>query len=303
MLEGNVKNHNEKRGAIDSYYRRRSALSVDVEDYFQVWAFSNVIPRSSWEGLTLRVGESTRRVLDLFDLSGAKATFFTLGWVAERDHGLIREIVDRGHELASHGYDHQKVFDQTPTEFRDDVRLAKEILEDISGVEVVGYRAPGFSVDARSLWAYEVLADVGYRYSSSTHPIEHDHYGDPHASSAPFCPINGTPFIEAPVATTEVFGRRISCAGGGWFRARPYTLSKKLFARAASTLEGPAIFYFHPWEIDALQPRIKGASLKSRLRHYINLSSMEGKLNRLLHDFTWGRIDDALQFSYDRKAA
>lgn len=281
----------------------RGALSVDVEDYFQVWAFSKVIARDDWDSFAPRVGDATRRVLDLLDEAGAKATFFTLGWVGERDPDLIRAIVARGHELASHGYDHRKVFDQSREEFRCDISRAKAILEDISGCDVAGYRAPGFSIDARTRWAYEELAGAGYRYSSSVHPIAHDHYGDPNAPRPPYLPLTGSDFIEAPVATAEVLGRRVSCAGGGWFRASPYALSKQLFRRSAATLNGPAIFYFHPWEIDPEQPRIRAASLKSRLRHYLNLSGMEGKLRRLLTDFSWGRIDDALDLERWKDAA
>lgn len=270
------------------------ALSVDVEDYFQVWAFSKVIEKSSWDGFAPRVQQATRRVLDLFDQRGTVATFFVLGWIAERFPLLVREISDRGHEIASHGCEHAKVFDQTPAEFRDDARRSKLLLEDISGEEVIGYRAPGFSIDARTPWAHEILAEVGYQYSSSAHPIAHDHYGDANGSRTPFNPVAGSSFIEAPVATAEVFGRRVSCAGGGWFRAMPYGLSKALIERARSSLDAPLIFYFHPWEVDPGQPRIASAPLKSKIRHYLNLSEMQSKIERLLTDYNWGRIDDAL---------
>lgn len=269
----------------------RFAMSVDVEDYFQVWTFSTVIRRADWDGFALRVDGATRRILDLFDRRGAKATFFTLGWIGERAPGLIREIVARGHELASHGYNHMKVHDQTADEFRADVVRTKRLLEDIGGVEVKGFRAAGFSIDRRTPWAHEILAETGHAYSSSSHPILHDHYGDPTGARAPFV-ANGV--IEAPVATAEVFGRRVSCAGGGWFRAAPYALSARLIARASATMGGPTIFYFHPWEIDADQPRIADAPPKSKLRHYLNLDRMEGKLDRLLGAFQWGRVDEAL---------
>lgn len=267
------------------------ALSVDVEDYFQVWAFSSVVSRSSWDGFTLRVGDNTRRCLDLFDEHNAKATFFTLGWVAERDPDLIRDIVARGHELASHGFDHTKVNEQTRDEFLADVTKTKALLEDISGVEVKGYRAAGFSIGKATPWAHDVLAEAGHRYSSSTHPIAHDHYGD---ATAPQSPYEVSGVIEAPVATVNLFGKRMSAAGGGWFRAAPLALSKTLLAKAASTLDGPAIFYFHPWEIDPDQPRLNRAPLKSKFRHYLNLDRMEGKLAKTLDAFPWGRIDDAL---------
>ena len=272
----------------------RFALSVDVEDYFQVWAFSNVISRSSWERFPLRVGNATRACLDMFDRHNARATFFVLGWVAERDPGLIREIVARGHELASHGFDHTKVTDQHRTEFKEDARRSKQLLEDIAGVSVNGYRAAGFSIDATTPWAHETLAEVGYLYSSSAHPIAHDHYGDENGPQTPYRPVAGMDLIEAPVATTELFGRRVSCAGGGWFRASPFALSSRLIARAAKRNDGPVVFYFHPWEIDADQPRIKAASQKSKLRHYLNIKSMAGKLDRLLARWPWARIDVAL---------
>jgi polysaccharide deacetylase family protein (PEP-CTERM system associated) len=266
-------------------------MSVDVEDYFQVWAFSDVISRADWNGFELRVEGVTRRILDLLDRRGAKATFFTLGWIAERAPRLIRDVVARGHELASHGYDHAKAFDQTPEAFRADVLKTKRILEDIAGVAVAGYRAAGFSIDERTPWAHEILAETGHLYSSSSHPIAHDHYGDPNAPRSPFrrCGI-----VEAPVATAELFGRRISCAGGGWFRAAPYALSAALLRKASATIDGPTIFYFHPWEIDADQPRIENATVKSKMRHYLNLGRMERKLDRLLSDFSWSRIDDTL---------
>lgn len=277
--------------AADGISRPSFALSVDVEDYFQVWAFSSVVSRASWDGFSLRVGENTRRCLDLFDAHDAKATFFTLGWVAERDPDLIREIVARGHELASHGYDHTKVNEQTREQFLADVKKTKALLEDMSGVAVNGYRAAGFSIGKATPWAHEALAEAGHLYSSSTHPIAHDHYGD---ASAPQSPYENAGLIEAPVATVDFFGKRFSAAGGGWFRAAPLALSKALLTEASKKLDGPVIFYFHPWEIDPDQPRLTRAPLKSQLRHYLNLGSMEGKLSKTLGSFSWGRIDDAL---------
>ncbi|MEM9495612.1 MAG: XrtA system polysaccharide deacetylase [Pseudomonadota bacterium] len=271
------------------------ALSVDVEDYFQVWAFSDVIARDSWDGFERRVGDATRACLDLFDRHNAKATFFTLGWVAERDPELVRDIVARGHEIASHGYDHTKVNKQTRDAFADDAGRTKKLLEDIAGVAVKGYRAAGFSIDATTPWAHEVLDDLGHLYSSSSHPIAHDHYGDANASREPYAPVAGSAFVEAPVATVDILGKRVTSAGGGWFRASPYVISEALLRRARRTLQGPVIFYFHPWEIDAGQPRIKSAPLKSKFRHYVNLKSMEAKLAKMLQTFQWTRIDDALQ--------
>ncbi len=270
------------------------ALSVDVEDYFQVWAFSEKIKRDSWHGFELRVGDNTRRCLDLFDQHDAKATFFMLGWVAERDPALAREIVERGHELASHGYDHTKVNLQTRSAFREDATRSKNLLEDLAGTAVTGYRAAGFSIDASTPWAHETLAEIGYRYSSSSHPIAHDHYGDAEAPQSAYCPIDGDDFLEAPVATTSLFGRRVSCAGGGWFRAAPVGFSKALLRRAAAEQDGPIIFYFHPWEIDPDQPRISDVSAKSKFRHYLNIDRMEAKLGNILSSFTWRRIDDTL---------
>jgi polysaccharide deacetylase family protein (PEP-CTERM system associated) len=267
---------------------------VDVEDYFQVWAFSNVVDREHWDGFERRVGDATRRCLDLFDRFGVKATFFTLGWVAKREKDLVREIVDRGHELASHGLNHVKARDQTRAEFRADAAGSKQLLEDIAGVPVAGYRAAGFSIDRATPWAHETLAEIGYRYSSSVHPIAHDHYGDPTAPQRPFFPVAGASFVEAPVATVRIFGRRVSCAGGGWFRATPVSLSKTLLRRAADTLGGPVIFYFHPWEIDPDQPRINGATAMSKWRHYLNLRRMPEKLSQVLETFSWRRIDEAL---------
>ena len=280
--------------AADTISRPRFALSVDVEDYFQVWAFSGVVSRASWDGFSSRVGDNTRRCLDLFDKHNAKATFFTLGWVAERDPELIRDIVARGHELASHGYDHTKVTEQTRDQFLADVTKTKALLEDLSGVEVRGYRAAGFSIGKTTPWAHETLAQAGHLYSSSSHPIAHDHYGDAAAAQSPH-KIAG--MIEAPVATVNFLGKRLSAAGGGWFRAAPLALSQALLSKASKTLNGPVIFYFHPWEIDPGQPRLTRAPLKSRLRHYLNLNRMEGKLSKTLSAYPWGRIDEALGLS------
>lgn len=274
--------------------RARFAMSVDVEDCFQVWAFSDVISRGSWDGFELRVGEATRACLDMFDRTQTKATFFTLGWVAERDPALIRSIVERGHELASHGYDHQKVTSLDRQAFVTDASKTKRLLEDISGVRVRGYRAAGFSIDRSTPWAYDGLLEAGYSYSSSSHPIAHDHYGDESGAQTPHHPVEGNEFLEAPVATSTVFGKRVSCAGGGWFRAVPFGVSSRLIERAAADLDGPVIFYFHPWEIDADQPRIARASAKSKLRHYLNLRAMPKKLERLLNAHDWERIDDVL---------
>lgn len=265
------------------------ALSVDVEDWFQVWALSSVIRREDWDGYELRVLDTTERLLDLFAAHDAKSTFFTLGWVAERAPVLIRRMADEGHEVASHGWDHTKVFDQSLEEFREDIRRTKAVLEDISGQRVTGFRAAGFSIDQRTPFAYKILREEGYLYSSSTHPISHDHYGDPNAPLDPFR-AEGE-LVEIPVAVQDLMGRRQSCAGGGWFRAMPYGVSRHLWRRLEKSGRR-GVFYFHPWEVDPDQPKVSGLPLKSRLRHRLNLSVMEGKIEKLLRDFRWGRIDE-----------
>lgn len=268
-----------------------NAMSVDVEDYYQVWALSSVIRRSDWPSYESRVAASTGRVLSMFAAAGVKATFFTLGCVAKEHPALIRRIVDEGHELASHGYWHEKVAEVTPAAFLADLQDSRKILEDTGGVAVRGYRAPSFSIgDAEADWAYDCLAEAGYGYSSSLHPISHDHYGRPYASRHPY--IERAGIAELPVATVQVGKRQWSCAGGGFFRLLPYSLYFRPLLRRLTDGEGqPAIFYFHPWELDAAQPRVRGVSWRSRLRHYSNLSAMQGKLDRLMRDFQWDRID------------
>ena len=267
-----------------------NGLSVDVEDWFQVGAFETVIARDAWDGLESRVEANCDRVLALFDAAGVKATFFTLGWIAERCPNVIRRIVEQGHELASHGWDHARVFTLDPASFAKDLRRSRGTLEDISGQAVTGYRAPSFSIDARNPWAHEVLAREGYAYSSSVAPIVHDHYGWREAPRFAFRPVAGSPLIEIPVTTAEFAGRRFAAGGGGFFRVLPYALTR--FAiRQVNAAGHPAAFYFHPWEIDPGQPRVAAAPLRSRLRHNTNLSGMEAKLRRLAGEFTWGRMD------------
>ncbi|WP_370034032.1 XrtA system polysaccharide deacetylase [Qipengyuania mesophila] len=267
-----------------------NGLSVDVEDWFQVGAFENTISRGDWDGLELRVGDNVARILDLFDGAGVKATFFTLGWVAERNKPAMRAIVERGHELASHGYDHTRVFTFTRAQFAEDIARARAILEDAGGQEVTGYRAPSFSIDARNRWAHEVLAEHGYAYSSSVAPVVHDHYGWREAPRFAFNPVAGSDLVEIPVTTALFRRRRLAAGGGGFFRVLPYGFSR--WAIRQVNREGrPAVFYFHPWEVDPGQPRVAEAPLRSRLRHYTNLTRMEGKLSTLLGDFAWGRMD------------
>lgn len=274
----------------------RQALTVDVEDWFQVQAYAGVIDRADWDRLPRRVEENTHWLLDLFAQNGARCTFFTLGWVAERHPGLVRRIVTEGHELASHGYFHRLAHEQSPADFLADVRDAKARLEDVGGVAIRGYRAPTFSINRRNPWAFDVLAQCGYRYSSSVFPIRHDLYGVPDAPRAPYHPLPGNPLVEIPMTTLRLFGRNWPLAGGGYFRLMPYALyaaalrhvgREQLAGQAAS-----ALFYTHPWEIDPGQPRVPAAPLKSRIRHHLNLSRMRGRMGRLVRDFAWGRMDE-----------
>lgn len=270
----------------------RNALSVDVEDWFQVGAFERVIDRADWDTLPRRVEANTDAVLALFDEAGVKATFFTLGWVAERHPALIRRIAEAGHEIASHGLDHQRVFTMDADGFRADIARARKALEDASGLRVTGYRAPSFSIDARTPWAHEVLAEEGYAYSSSVAPVAHDHYGWRESPRFAWRPVKGAELIELPVTTVDVAGRRLAAGGGGFFRLLPYVFSNWAVGRVNRAEQRPAIFYFHPWEIDPAQPRVADAPLKSKLRHYTNLSVMRHKIMKLLHSYAWARTDE-----------
>lgn len=265
-----------------------NAMSVDIEDWFQVGAFENVVARRSWETLPSRVERNSDAVLELFAAADVKATFFTLGWVAERHPALVRRFADAGHELASHGWDHKRVFTLEPAAFRADIRRARAAIEDASGRRIEGYRAPSFSIDARNPWAHEILADEGYSYSSSVAPVAHDHYGWREAPRFMFHPVAGADFAELPVTTAEIAGRRMAAGGGGFFRMLPYRFSSWAIDRVNAIDGRPAAFYFHPWEIDPDQPRIRAAPLRSRLRHYTRLSAMHGKLAKLLGDYSWG---------------
>ncbi|WP_284615910.1 XrtA system polysaccharide deacetylase [Aquabacterium humicola] len=267
-----------------------NALTIDVEDYFQVSAFAPYIARTDWDARECRVERNVTRILDLLDEREARATFFTLGWIAERYPQLVREIVARGHELASHGYGHERASDLTETAFLDDIQRAKVILEDLGGVEVKGYRAPSFSIGTGNLWAFDCLARAGYRYSSSIYPIAHDHYGMP--DSPRFAYRVNERLLEIPVTTLRLLGRNFPSSGGGYFRLLPYALSRWMLQQVNANDQEAAIFYFHPWEIDAGQPRIEGIDLKTRFRHYVNIPRMEARLRTLLADFRWGRMDD-----------
>lgn len=268
-----------------------NAMSVDVEEHFQVGAFETTIRREDWPRWDSRVVRNTERALQLFADKGVSATFFTLGWVAEREPALIRRIVENGHEIANHGYAHDRVHTFTPESFRADIRKARALIEDAAGAEVKGYRAPSFSIGSGNRWALEVLAEEGYAYSSSVAPIRHDHYGWPEAPRFPHTPVAGSDMVEVPVTTVEYAGRRMACGGGGFFRLLPYGLSEWAIDRV-NRVEGRAtVFYFHPWEIDPEQPVVPGAPLRSRIRHYTNLDVMEAKLARLLDRFRWDRMD------------
>ncbi len=268
-----------------------NGLSVDVEDWFQVGAFENVIERGDWDGLATRVEDNVLRILDLFAEAEIKATFFTLGWVARRNAQLMRRIADAGHEIASHGYDHARVFTFDRKSFAQDIRKAREIIEDAAGVQVSGYRAPSFSIDQRTPWAYMELAEQGYAYSSSVAPVAHDHYGWREAPRFAFKPLAWSELVEIPVTTAILGGKRVAAGGGGFFRVLPYAFSRWAIRQVNRRERRPAVFYFHPWEIDPNQPRVGNAPLKSRLRHYTNLSGMADKLGELVHEFEWGRMD------------
>lgn len=266
-----------------------NALTIDVEDYFQVSAFAPYIPRAEWLTRECRVERNVDRILTMLDEQGVHATFFTLGWVAERYPQIVRRIVDNGHEVASHGYNHLRATEQSEDAFFADVQEAKILLEDISGKEVKGYRAPSFSIGAGNLWAFDCLDRAGYRYSSSIYPIQHDHYGMPDAPRFAHIVSNG--LVEIPVTTMRLFDRNWPASGGGYFRLLPYVVSRWMFRRVNLDDHEPMVFYFHPWEIDPDQPRVSGITAKTRFRHYVNIEKTEGRLRRLLRDFKWDRMD------------
>jgi polysaccharide deacetylase family protein (PEP-CTERM system associated) len=265
-----------------------NALTIDVEDYFQVSAFAPHIPRSDWPTRECRVERNVDRILAMLDQHGTKATFFTLGWIAERYPELVRRIVSEGHELASHGYGHERANEQTAAAFFADINLAKLILEDLAGQQIKGYRAPSFSIGQHNLWAFDCLERAGYLYSSSIYPIRHDHYGMPDAPRHAHA-VGG--LLEVPATTLRFLNRNWPASGGGYFRLMPYGLSRWMLRRVNHVDQLAAVFYFHPWEIDVDQPRIPGISAKTRFRHYVNIHRMEARLNRLLGDFQWGRMD------------
>ncbi|MGH7633360.1 MAG: XrtA system polysaccharide deacetylase [Gemmatimonadaceae bacterium] len=266
-----------------------NALTIDVEDYFQVSAFAQHVRRSQWDSMECRIEQNIERILALLADSNSTATFFTLGWIAERYPDLVRRIADAGHELASHGFGHQRASDQPRDVFLADIRLAKAILEDVAGREVRGYRAPSFSIGAANPWAFDAIAEAGYRYSSSIYPIRHDHYGAPDAPR--FAHEVRPGLLELPVATVRMMSANWPAGGGGYFRLLPYALSRWSIRRINSRDRQPAMFYFHPWELDPDQPRVPGPGAKTRFRHYVNLRRTAPRLTRLLRDFRWDRVD------------
>jgi polysaccharide deacetylase family protein (PEP-CTERM system associated) len=273
-------------------------LTCDVEDYFQVSAFEPLVPKARWQDFECRIPRNVDRALELFDAAGVHGTFFTLGWVAEHYPEVVRRIAAAGHEIASHGMRHVRVWTQQPSEFRDDVSTAKKLLEDVSGQAVRGYRAASWSMDKRTPWAHTVLREAGYEYSSSFFPIAHDHYGVPDAPTEPFY-IDSSDMLEIPATTTRFAGRNFPVAGGGFFRLLPLPVSLWLFRRVQRAGKAPGMFYFHPWELDPQQPRMQGASSRARFRHYLNLDKFEKRLEVLLRSFAWDRIDRV--FGADRQ--
>jgi polysaccharide deacetylase family protein (PEP-CTERM system associated) len=266
-----------------------NALTIDVEDYFQVSALAPHISRDDWDHIPCRVEANVEKLLAMLADADARATFFTLGWIAERYPDLVRRIVQEGHELASHGYGHERATNQPREVFLQDIRKAKSVLEDIAATEVKGYRAPSFSVGASNPWAFDCIAEAGYRYSSSVYPIRHDHYGMPEAPRFAYQSRNG--LMEIPITTARVFNNNWPAGGGGYFRLLPYAVSRSLIRHVNQTEGRSAVFYLHPWELDPGQPRVAGTSFKTSFRHYINLYRVEPRLARLLRDFRWQRMD------------
>ena len=271
-----------------------NAMSVDVEDYFQVSVFDRTVPRADWERLESRVCANTGRLLDLFDEFSVRGTFFVLAWVAERHPGLVRDIAARGHEIASHGYGHRLIYEQTPEAFRADVRRARQLLEDTAGTRVEGYRAPSFSITDRSLWALDVLIEEGYRYDASIFPIRHDRYGLPNSPRHSYIiQRKGGSILEFPASTVCIGSLNLPVAGGGYFRILPYGWTRWGMSRVNEVEHQPTVFYIHPWEIDADQPRLAAPWL-GRFRHYRNLGKTESRLRSLLTDFRFGTVASLL---------
>jgi polysaccharide deacetylase family protein (PEP-CTERM system associated) len=272
-----------------------NAMTVDVEDYFHVAALAQSIERSQWDSMEYRAEANTHRLLELFDRSGIKATFFVLGWVAKRSPGLVRDLHRAGHEIASHGMSHKLVYNQTPEEFAAETYEAKALLESIIGEPVLGYRASTYSITRRSLWALDILHEAGFEYDSSIFPIRHDLYGIPDAPLEParISTPKGASMVEFPMSTAPMFGAKLPVSGGGYFRLLPYWLTRRGL-RTVNRLGRPFIFYLHPWEIDPAQPRVR-TSWKSRFRHYTNLARCEKRLKQLISEFRFAPVRDVLR--------
>lgn len=272
------------------------AMTVDVEDYYHVAAFAKVIKPSEWNNWPSRVEENTERLLQLFDDHQIKITFFILGWVAEKYPQLVKEIRQQGHEIASHGFSHQLIYTQTPDIFREETAKSKRILEDLAQTPITGYRAASYSITRKSLWALDILAELGFTWDSSIFPTRHDNYGIPGSPEEPYRIITsqGAALTEFPLTTAKVMGQAIPAAGGGYFRQYPYALSRWLFERASENQTKPQIFYLHPWEIDPDQPRVPNASWFSNFRHYTNLKRCLPRLERMIQDFHFGTMSDSL---------
>ncbi|TAN02994.1 MAG: DUF3473 domain-containing protein [Rhodanobacteraceae bacterium] len=267
-----------------------NAMTVDVEDYFQVAAFERCIAREDWPRWPVRVEANTRRILELFARQRIHATFFILGWVAERYPALVRDIGAAGHEIASHGFGHERLDNLSRAEFRAGITRTKQLLEDLGGTAVLGYRAPSWSIGPATLWAHEELSEAGYRYSSSVAPIHHDLYGMPAAPRFAFRAARSG-LLEVPVTTVQMWGRNWPCGGGGFFRLLPYPVFRRGLRRVNRSDRRAGVFYFHPWEIDPQQPRVPGVTLKNRVRHYLNLARTAPRVERLLRDFRFDRMD------------
>ncbi|GBO90132.1 XrtA system polysaccharide deacetylase [Marinobacter salsuginis] len=271
------------------------AMSIDVEDYFHVAALSNVIRPEQWDSLPSRVEQNTELLLELFERHSVKATFFVLGWVAERFPQLVQKLASHGHEIASHGYSHQLIYNQSVETFREETLRSKDLLESIIGKEVCGYRAASYSITRESLWALDILSEAGFTWDSSIFPVRHDRYGIPDSPSAPYSieTESGSIIREFPLTTAHVMGLAIPAAGGGYFRQFPYAVFRYLFLNASGFGDRPQMFYLHPWEVDPDQPRYNNASWFSRFRHYTNLDKCYGRLEQLLQDFRFSTVSES----------
>jgi len=272
-----------------------NAMTIDVEDYYQVAAFEKIVAQSDWGNFESRVATNTQRFLELLASRNVKATFFVLGYEAERHPELVREITNAGHEIGSHGYAHRLAYKQSEADFRDDVARSRKLLQDLSGHDVLAYRAPSFSIGRRTPWGHRILVEEGYRCDSSVFPIRHDLYGDPDAPvGIHTIETESGPIIEFPMTVVQLFGRNIPTGGGGYFRIFPWWLTRRMLAQVNQTR--PFVFYIHPWEIDPDQPRFDKAPLKSRFRHYTNLHKTADRFVQLLGNFRFATIREILKY-------